>query len=129
MRFAAAFLALICAALLPSAAWAAIAIEEHSNPAAAPMVGVSEFSEGGPRYLEKQRKFSLEQQKRARLKSQVKGIVMIVAPVVLIVLITFLYMRARSEGSRRRSTHRKLKQAEVRRRSGGPEQLLDPRQW
>jgi hypothetical protein len=129
MRFAVPLCALLCAVLLPLDGRAAIALEHSSGPAEPTNVGISEYAGGSPQQQAKQHKFRLEEQKRARMKRQVRGIVMIVAPVALIVLVTGLFMRARSEKGRRRSTHRKLKQAEVRRRAGGPEQLLDPRQW
>jgi hypothetical protein len=129
MRFSAPLCALLCALVLPLAARAAIGIEESTPSASEANVAVQEFSGDSTQYYEKQREFRLQEQRRAKMKSQAKGIALIVAPVALIILLTFLYARSRSEGARRRSTHRKLKQAEGRRRSGGPEQVLDPRQW
>lgn len=129
MRVSLPLIALVCAASLNLESRAAIGIEE-STPSAAPSnVAVSQFSGEGTQYYEKQRQFRLQEQRRAKMKSQAKGIALIVAPVALIVFVTFLYVRSRSDTARRRSTQRKLKQSEARRRSGGPEQVLDPRQW
>lgn len=128
MRFASPLCSLVCAIFLTLDAGAAIGIEESAPAADRPAVAQSEFSEGNARTYEKARSFRLQEQRRAKMKSQVQGIAMIVAPVVLIVLVTFLYARSRSEKTRKRSTHRKLKHAEAKRRSG-PDQVLDPRQW
>lgn len=129
MRLAAPLLVFICVLLLPVRTQAAIGIEESTPSSESSPIQQGGFSEGGMQHYEKERKFRLQEQKRAKTQSQIRGIVMIVAPVALIVLVTFLFAKAKSEKSRRRSTHRKLKQAEVRRRAGGPEQVLDPRQW
>jgi hypothetical protein len=127
MRFPLTLCALFCALAID--ARAAIGIEESAPSGGQPPVRVSEFNGEGSQHYEKQRQFRLQEQRRSKMKSQAKGIALIVAPVALIILVTFLYARARGDKARRRSTHRQLKKAEMRRRSGGPEQVLDPRQW
>lgn len=128
MRFAAPLCALVFALSLPVTARAALGVEAVSSDR--PAVEASNFKEGDPQHYEKERNFRLQEQRRSTMKGQARGIALIVAPVALLVLVTFLFAKARnSQQSRKRSTHRKMKQAEVRRRSGGPEQVVDPRQW
>jgi hypothetical protein len=129
MRYAVFLCAFVGALFFPLVAGAAIGIEEVTTSNERSAIEVSPFKEGDHQQYDKARKFRFEEQKRSVARGQARGIAMIVAPVVLIVLVTLLFVKARSGEGRRRSTHRKLKQAEVRRRAGGPEQMVDPRQW
>ncbi len=128
MRFAVPLYALLCALSLPTAALAAISLEAPPSSPERPAVEQSQFTEGGSERYERERNFRLQEQRRSIVRNQARGLALIVVPVVLIVLVTFLFVKAKT-GDRHRSTRRKLKQAEVRRRAGGPEQMLDPRQW
>ncbi len=128
MRLAAPLLALALCQALPTAAHAALGFETNTSPSEKPAVEQSDFTESNAQIYEKQRALRLDQQKRAKMRSQARNVAIIVGPVLLIILVAVLYARAKT-GDPKRSTRRKLKQAEVRRRSGGPEQVLDPRQW
>lgn len=128
MRFAAPLLALLLACAAPNVALAALGFETSITPSDKPVVEQSDFSESNVQIYEKQRALRLEQQRRAAMRTQAKNAAVIVGPVLLILLGGFLYFRA-THGDERRAIHKKLKKAEARRRSGGPEQVLDPRQW
>lgn len=131
MRFAIPLCVLVCATILSGAASAAIGLEETLPAPQPPSVAVSEFSEGTAQYAdaERNRRYSFEEKKRARLKRQITLVVLLVAPVVLLGGVTLFYARSRSDSARRRAIQRSLKHSEGRRRSGGGEKVLDPRQW
>lgn len=128
MRLAPPIFALALALSLPCAADAALGFETSITPSDKPVVEQSDFSESNVQIYEKQRTLRLEQQKRAKMRTQARNAAVVVGPLLLILLVAFIVFRAR-RGDDRRATHKKLKKFEARRRAGGPEQALDPRQW
>jgi len=128
MRLAPPLLAVFWAILPPLTATAALSIEQ--GPAETPAVERRDFvDQDSPLSAEKKRRNRIKNLQRTGLPSNALGIAAVVVPLILIGGVAAVLVKRRNADPHR-ATLKKLKQAEARRRAGGPEQpMLDPRQW
>lgn len=129
MRFFVAPLWASIAILFARQASAALTVTDAPPPPMA--IEETAFSEGGSQAYEKERRFRLEELKRAKAQKEVRQILIFAAPAALLLLGggIFLWYRRRDDKSHFQAMHRELKRAEAKRRSGGGAQAMDPRQW
>lgn len=120
-----------CTLVLDHSAVAALTVTDA--PAEHSSVDHSQFSEGGDaRSPESEAAFRMAEKKRAKRKSDILGILAVAGPIVVLIAGSVIFAWSKSKKrhkKRRRSEYHELKQAESRRRSGGPAPIVDPRQW